>query len=127
MELKDRISTVVLANGKRIETCCARCALHYRMNHPLDEVSRILVADHESGKKIDASLAVYVEGSDVTSCRAPSEAVPREPGAAYDRMFDRCQPGLLAFRDQAAARVFASTHGGRVLDYETALASVHEH
>jgi hypothetical protein len=119
-----RVSTVVLANGTGIQACCPRCALHYRHNHNPSDVSRVVVSDYDTGRSIEATAAFYVEGSEVPACHAPSEPAPREPGVQYEVAFDRCQPGLIAFARQQSALEFMSAHGGHILSYNEALASV---
>lgn len=116
-------SIVHSKDGSTIHTCCPRCALHYGLHWP-GKVARLTVSDRATGKKIDAPSAVYVEGSDDHSCLQASDAPPREPGIEYDRAFDRCLPSLVAFKEEQAARDFVSAHGGRVMTYEQALASV---
>jgi nitrous oxide reductase accessory protein NosL len=116
-------SFVMLKTGKDVDTCCPRCALHYEQNHP-GEVASLLVTDRGSGGKIDGRKAIYVEGSDEQTCVPASDMPPREPGAEYDRAFDRCLPSLVAFKEDSAARSFQAVHGGRLLTYEQAVESV---
>lgn len=118
-------SMLLLRTGKRLETCCPRCALHHDQHHP-GQVTSVLVADHATGEKIGARDAVYVEGSDEMPCMPMSATPPREPGVEYKVAYDRCVPGLLAFRDEAAARRFLAAHGGRTLFYQQVLESVKE-
>jgi hypothetical protein len=116
-------SSVVLKNGRHIEACCPRCALHYEHNMP-GQVARLQVADNASGIAIEARSAVYVEGSDQQMCMSAAESVPREPGVEYDLKFDRCLPSLVAFKEESAARGFQRIHGGRMLSFAQALESV---
>ena len=116
-------SIVQLKDGTRIHTCCTRCALHYEM-HKAGQVARLMVADRATGERLDAPNAFYVEGSDDHSCVPASEASPRELGVEYNRAFDRCLPSLVAFKQESDARSFVSSHGGKFLTYEQAVASV---
>ncbi len=118
-------SILLLKNGKRLETCCPRCALHHEQHHP-GQVASVLVADHVTGEKLKAQDAVYVEGSDEMPCMPVSATPPRELGVEYKATYDRCVPSLLAFKDEAAARRFLAGHGGRILSYGQALESVRE-
>ena len=116
-------SIVRLKSGAEVRTCCPRCALHYEHSHP-DSSLGLLVTDRATGKKIDGQKAYYVEGSDDQLCISTVEVPPREPGAEFDRTFDRCIPSLVAFSEEPAARNFQAAHGGRVLTYEQAVESV---
>jgi hypothetical protein len=116
-------STVVLKDGRRIEACCPRCAMHYEHNMP-GQVAHLSVSDTASGRAIEAQRAVYVEGSDRELCMNAAEDAPREPGVEFDRKFDRCLPSLIAFGDEAAAHEFQRQHGGRLLSFAQALESV---
>jgi nitrous oxide reductase accessory protein NosL len=112
-------AVVSLENGKRVETCCARCALHFQAGQP-HQVARITVEDHDTGEEIDARSAVYLEGTDTAGCAPASENTPREPGVPYGRTFDRCLPSLIAFETAARAREFQRAHGGRLLSLDEA-------
>ncbi len=116
-------STLLLKNGEKVHTCCTRCALHYNQNHP-GQVADLLVMDHSNGSKVDASKAIYVEGSDVQECVPASETPPREPGVEFERTYDRCVPSLIAFSDESAARDFMSHQGGHMLTYAEAVQSI---
>ncbi len=119
-------SVVQLKDGQKVHACCPRCALHYDLSHT-GQVAGLDVEDRASGTRMDAGKAFYVEGSDDHSCLAPSETPPREPGVDYSRTYDRCLPGLVAFRDESTAQSFAQIHGGKVLTYEQTVASVKQH
>ncbi len=116
-------SIVRLKDGTTVHNCCPRCAMHYEM-HNADKVAGLIVADRDTGERINAQNAFYVEGSDDHSCIPASESAPREPGVDYGRAYDRCLPSLVAFKQESDARSFASAHGGRVLTYEQATSSV---
>ncbi len=118
-------SKILLKNGKELQACCPRCALHHELHHP-GELIGIVVADHATGQPIAAQRAVFVEGSDEMSCVPTSATPPREPGINYETAYDRCLPSLAAFRNEDDARSFVAVHGGRVLSYAQALESVRE-
>jgi hypothetical protein len=50
----------------------------------------------------------------------------REPHGASTRKYDRCLPTLVAFKTAQEAEAYQEHHGGRVLSYTQALASVRE-
>jgi len=116
-------STILLKSGSKLTACCPRCALHHQ-EHNAGQVEEVLVADHTTGEKIRAQDAVFVEGSDELACIPESSSPPREPGVRFGRDYDRCLPSLVAFREAEAARRFIAAHGGSLLSYEQALASV---
>ena len=119
-------ATAFLKNKSRMDTCCARCALHAYVQRP-SEVERIAVADYHSGEGISAEKAIFVEGSEVECCRPDPSAAPREPGVEYDLKFDRCLPGLHAFRTEAEALDFQRQYHGRRLSFAQSLESVRRH
>jgi hypothetical protein len=119
-------ATVFLKDSSRIVTCCPRCALHARAQRP-SGVARIAVADYNTGETVSADQATFVEGSDVECCRPDPNSTPREPGVEYDLKFDRCLPGLHAFKSETAALDFQRQYHGRVLSFERALESVTHH
>ncbi len=116
-------STIMLKDGRKLLACCPRCALHHEQNNPR-QVEGVLVSDHNSGEKIKAQEAVYVEGSDEPGCIPETSASPREPGIEYRREYDRCIPSLLAFKEEEGARRFLAAHGGRLLSYGQVLESI---
>jgi hypothetical protein len=116
-------AVVLRKDGGKVHNCCPRCALHYEINHPA-AVEGLLVTDRITGERIDARQAFYIEGGDEPSCLMPSETPPREPGTEFSRVFDRCLPSLVAFRETEDARRYMSVHGGRLLTYEQAVESV---
>ncbi len=119
-------ATAYLKNKSRMDTCCPRCALHAYVQR-LSEVERIAVADYNNGEAISAEKATFVEGSDIECCRSNPDSVPREAGVEYDLKFDRCLPGLHAFKTEAEALDFQRKYHGRVLSIAQALESVKHH
>ncbi|MFN8625300.1 MAG: hypothetical protein U0587_04860 [Candidatus Binatia bacterium] len=103
------------ANGGRVtEACCLSCALNYgRQLHK--DVTIVSVTDHESGKPLDPTSALFVVGSDVTPCTHVHEDMRVGPQReAFPVRWDRCLPSILAFPSTAAAETFQAQHGGRV-------------
>ncbi|HSR52670.1 MAG TPA: hypothetical protein VLV83_17755 [Acidobacteriota bacterium] len=109
-----------LENGQVKNTCCARCGLHYEQEQAEAEVVKREVADFDSGEFIDASEAVYVEGSSVHLCCEAMAARDRS-GGQYALHWDRCLPSLVAFGTREAAARFAHEHGGHITDFDSLL------
>ena len=114
MECRNMAFTIHLQGGKEVETCCARCGLHYlESEHP--SVASLTAHDFEGAGEIDARDAFYVDGSDVTPCLAAGKPPLRDAsGCCADPVYDRCLPSLIAFRSKEAAERFAREHGGAV-------------
>ena len=119
-------ASAFMKDRSRMDTCCARCALHAYVQRS-SEVQRVVVADYATGETISADKATFVEGSDVECCKPDTSAAPRELGVEYDLKFDRCLPGLLAFKTAQEAIDFQRQYHGRVLDFTQAVARVKQH
>lgn len=107
--------TIRLQDRSKVETCCARCALHY-LDSEKPAVASMTVRDFDTAEALDASSAVYVDGSDVTPCSAmhASTGPPRdERGCCMRPVYDRCLPSLLAFSTRDRALAFVREHGGK--------------
>ncbi len=104
---------ITLANGKKVDTCCPRCGLHYVHDHSVTPRS-LSATDIITGKRTDATKAVYVEGSDVSHCAA-KDARRDAYGCCYFKGYDRCEPSLIAFASPEAAGKFQKEHGGRLV------------
>jgi nitrous oxide reductase accessory protein NosL len=107
---------VTLQNGKTVETCCPRCGLHY-LASTKQQAKALQATDLASGQWIDATKAVYVEGSDVSHC-APLEVRRDAQGCCLYKTYDRCLPSLIAFQDAQQVVAFQKQHGGEVLSWE---------
>ena len=72
-------------------------------------ISRIEVTSFDEAKPLEAERAFYVEGSDVHPCARPvgSAPVTDERGCCLKPVYDRCEPSLVAFADEASASSFA--------------------
>lgn len=104
---------VKLEDGKQIETCCPRCGMWY-VKSAGQRAREMWATDFDSGKRIDATKAAYVSGSDVSYC-SQTETRRDGYGCCFYKGFDRCQPSLIAFESAAAAQVFQKQHGGELL------------
>lgn len=113
---------VALREGAEMTSCCPRCGIHHQLGSR-EKASRAWATDHLTGEWVVAEGAYYVEGSDARYCN-PHSAPLREAGVAYEVTFDRCLPSLVAFKTPREAQAFQARHGGRVLSYGEAVASV---
>ena len=102
---------VTLEDGKRVETCCPRCGLHYLEANQV-KARRMEATDYATGKWIEAKDATYVEGSDVSHC-ASAETKRDQFGCCYFKGYDRCLPSLIAFAKLETATTFQRDHGGK--------------
>ncbi|MBZ5639451.1 MAG: nitrous oxide reductase accessory protein NosL [Acidobacteriia bacterium] len=112
-------------DGTVVQTCCPRCALHYLAGaHP--PVASLAVRDFDTAGRIDATLAFYVEGSEVAPCTASAGSPPRdERGCCMKTVYDRCLPSLLAFGSSAKAETFARQHGGTIRTFADLQSEIH--
>lgn len=109
-----------------IRACCPACAMHYMLHHP-DSVHKAWATDFNSGRVIPASSAYYDEGGDVQYCTRYKPPVERGAEGVTRRIYDRCLPVLVAFASRDAAETYRQEHGGRVISYDEALATIRNH
>lgn len=110
-------------SNQTIDACCPGCAMHYMLSHP-GEVRRALATDFSSGRLIAANKAYYDEGGDVQYCTLHKPPVERGPEGVSQRIYDRCLPVLVAFATREDAEAYQQKHGGRIVTYDQALASL---
>src|ERR1041384_1489952 len=108
---------ITLENGRAVETCCARCGMHYLESNK-QQAKAIQATDFTTGNWIDATKAVFVSGSDVRPC-ASTAAHRDAQGCSMYVAYDRCLPRLVAFADQQAAQTFQKEHGGQLVALDT--------
>ena len=112
-ECKGMAFRVTLENGKEVETCCPRCALHYlESNH--QQARKMEATDFATGNWVDATHAVYVSDSDVHPC-AEMNTMRDQQGCCLMKTYDRCLPSLVAFAAKDDASAFQKTHGGQLV------------
>ena len=109
-----------------VAACCPRCGMRAMLNHEQGKPGQATATDVNTGEKVPAESATYVEGGDVQYCAHGEHPVAREPNGVSVREYDRCLPTLVAFKTPQAADAYQHQHGGRVLTYSQALASVRE-
>jgi hypothetical protein len=110
-------------SGGTVVACCPTCAMHYMLHHP-GTVRQAMATDFTSGRTIPAATAYYDEGGDVQYCTAHHPSVERGQLGVSTRVYDRCLPTLVAFKERSEAEAYQKLHGGRVLTYDQALESV---
>ncbi|HUI07015.1 MAG TPA: hypothetical protein VL486_08410 [Verrucomicrobiae bacterium] len=114
-ECKGMAFRMTLENGKTIETCCPRCALHYlEANHVT--ARHMEATDYATGRWVDAAQAVYVSASDVHPCAALETRVDPQ-GCCLAKAYDRCLPSLVAFAARDEAVAFQKDHGGQLVAF----------
>jgi hypothetical protein len=113
-------------NGHEVAACCPRCGMHAQMNQEQGKPGAAWATDVNTGESVAAESATYVEGGDVQYCTHGDQTVTREPHGVSVREYDRCLPTLAAFKTPQEAETYQQQHGGRVLSYTQALASVRE-
>ncbi|HVM60758.1 MAG TPA: nitrous oxide reductase accessory protein NosL [Verrucomicrobiae bacterium] len=106
---------MTLENGKVVETCCPRCAMHYLENNHQKAV-KMEATDMATGRWIDATTAVYLSDSDMHPC-AEMQSMRDPQGCCLMKTYDRCLPSLVAFADKDQAATFQKTHGGQIVAF----------
>jgi hypothetical protein len=109
-----------------VDACCPRCGMRAQVNQEGGKGGMAWATDVNTGEQVAAESAVYVEGGDVQYCTHGDQPMMREPHGASTRQYDRCLPTLVAFKTPQEAKAYQEQHGGRVLSYSQALASVAE-
>jgi nitrous oxide reductase accessory protein NosL len=108
---------VTLENGRVVETCCARCGMHYLESNQ-QRARAFQATDFATGQWTDAMKAVFVSGSDVRPCATPATRRDAQ-GCCMYMAYDRCLPSLVAFVDRQAALAFQKEHGGQLVALDT--------
>jgi hypothetical protein len=107
-----------------VAACCPRCGMHAQANQTHGEPGMAWATDVNTGESVAAESATFVEGGDVQYCTHGDQPMTREPHGVSMREYDRCLPTLVAFKTPQEAEAYRQQHGGRVLSYPQALASV---
>lgn len=108
-----------LADSEVVETCCARCGVHF-LKTERRPVASLEVRDFDTAQPLDARSAIYVVGSDVTPCKdMHATSAPRdERGCCLRPTYDRCLPSVLAFQARERAVEFSTQHGGSLASFD---------
>lgn len=109
-----------------VAACCPRCGMHAQVNQAVGKGGMAWATDVNTGESVPAESATYVEGGDVQYCTHGDQPITRAPHSVSTREYDRCLPTLVAFKTPQEAEAYQQQHGGRVLSYTEALASVRE-
>jgi len=101
-------------HGIPFHTCCMACALTYKKQ--ATDVEIVSATDFLTGSAIDPKNAYYVIGSEISPCIQDPKVQKfiREPHSALHECYDRCEPGILAFRNLNDAEKFKKDHGGSI-------------
>lgn len=106
-------------SGGRVEAvCCARCGLRFQQHR--DDVDYVEVADFNTAEALDATEAFFVENSTNAFCCRERMGTDRA-GIQYRLSWDRCLPGLVAFKTRDAAETFRQRIGGEIKTYRELL------
>lgn len=116
---------IVLSGGGDLDVCCPRCGLHFQELNG-HQVKEAWIEDISTGEFLPAKQAIYVEDSSLRQCC--SQERPREDGSGkpYTLAWDRCLPGLVAFKDRQQAQEFQRSQGGAIRSYQELLAAGHQ-
>ena len=109
-----------------VAACCPRCGMHAQVSQTQGNPGLAWATDVNTGESVAAESATYVEGGNVQYCTHGEQPMTRAPHGVSMREYDRCLPTLVAFKSLQEAESYQQQHGGRVLSYSQALASVQE-
>ena len=100
-----------------MQTCCMACALTYKLQTKNVEIHE--ATDFQTNTSIDPKAAFYIVGSDISPCiQDPKvQKFVREPHSALHACYDRCEPGILGFRNKDDAQKFRQQHGGWIYEF----------
>jgi predicted Rossmann-fold nucleotide-binding protein len=96
---------VEYANGTTIGTCSIHCAAVDLAQSFGKEIKVLKVADHRSGKLVDAEKATWVIGAGIPGVMAAKSRV--------------------AFADRGGAEAFRKDNGGEIADFDAAITSTY--
>lgn len=94
--------------------CCPTCGIRKQM-----EISELVenaeTTDYLTKELIDTENAYFLEDSDVNPCAEHIPQLVRDQyGMTAYLCYDRCKPGLIAFKNYDDAVSFQSKHGGEI-------------
>lgn len=122
-ETQPYLMATVQVRGETRPVCCIRCAFSLRAQKG-SHVSGLVVRDFTNGGQVSADRAWYVTNVPVDAC--PQHEAKSDQGKwRMDRVFDVCEPVILAFSTRAAAENLAKASGGTLRSYRE-LASIAE-
>ena len=105
---------VQLDDGSSYRACCPRCGLRFRAERA--DATSAEVTDFDTGERIHAHRALFVENSSVNLCQSKMLEQDRS-GVQYRIAWDRCLPSLIAFKDREGAESFRRDYGGAIKTY----------
>lgn len=115
-DIHEHMGVSITHNGLPMKTCCMSCALTFQMQE--SNVTIKAATDFETSEALDPHKAIYVVGSDISPCTqdVKVQKTLREPHEMLFACYDRCEPGILAFRTKSHAMQFQSEHGGHLVE-----------
>ena len=116
---QETLYRIHLNDGEVKQACCPRCGLHFQQGR--DNIVALEVADFRTSELLDATQAIYVEGSSVSLCYLDDPIRRDARGMESTLAWDRCLPSLLAFPSREAAEEFRSEKGGLIKTYDQLL------
>lgn len=117
-DIHQHMGVSITHNSIPLKTCCMSCALTYKAQ--ARNVAITTATDFLTDAPLDPQKAFYVVASDVSPCTQDIKVnkVIREPHSVLYACYDRCEPGILAFRNKSAAEAFQKQHGGYLQQFE---------
>lgn len=114
-ELHPEARVVMDVDGERQSVCCTHCVLT-QVRQLGKSIRLVEVTDYVSHSTLKPENAFYVEDSKLVLCdlHKPFLNGTKQP---YDRVFDRCVPGIYAFARRDDAEAFARENGGTVRNW----------
>ncbi|HEY4492986.1 MAG TPA: nitrous oxide reductase accessory protein NosL [Acidobacteriota bacterium] len=117
-EIHQGMQVKLTHNHIPMQACCMACALTYKAQTENVEIES--ATDFLSETSIEPWNAFYVVASDISPCIQDPKVQKfiREPHAALHACYDRCEPGILAFRSRSEAQKFQKEHGGYIRQFK---------
>lgn len=110
---------IFLRDQEPVDVCCPRCGLRFQEGR--DDIAAVEAGDFDTGERLDAQDAFYVENSSVHLCCRQDFVRRDEAKQEYVLSWDRCLPSLVAFRTRQQAEAFRQRHGGAIKTYDRLL------
>lgn len=121
-ELHPEARVVMEVDGQRQAVCCTHCVLT-QARQIGKSIRLVEVTDYVSRRPLRPENAFYVEDSKLVLCDLHKPFV-NESKQPYDRVFDRCVPGIYAFARREDAEAFARDNGGTVRNWSRLIEEV---
>jgi hypothetical protein len=112
-EIVASTATIAEIDGKQERVCCPACALATARQRGIS-LKLLQLSDFNTKQPLDPKTAYLIRGSDVNPDMhsEPLVDAEKQPLPVH---YDRCEPGILAFKTKSEAVAFQHQHGGSVL------------